>query len=98
MQVSAVSAARIHDPSVIGSRLKTVSLKLDPETLRMIDDLQQQFSPLFVDNRSQMIRLVVKLMHQLVLTNGIQAVVVNHLSTRQHLEQRAAPRDVNTER
>jgi hypothetical protein len=78
----------------MGSQLKTVSVKLDPESIRMMDDLQQQFSPLFIDNRSQMIRLVVKLMHQIVLTNGVQAVIVNHLRTSQH----PGPRDINTER
>jgi ribonucleotide reductase beta subunit family protein with ferritin-like domain len=81
----------------MGAQKKTVSVKWDKETLRMAEDLQQWFS-LFVDGRSQMTRLVVKLVHQLVLTEGVQAVVVNHLRTRQHLEQRAAPRDVNTER
>lgn len=81
----------------MGVQLKRVTLAWDPETLRMVEDLQQQFS-LFVENRSQTTRLVVKLMHQIVLTNGVQAVIVNHLRTSQHLEQRAGPRDVNTER
>lgn len=81
----------------MGVQLKTVSVKWDAETLRMMKDLQQQFS-LFVTNRSQATRLVVKLMHQIVLTNGVQAVVVNHLRTSQYLKQRAEPRDVNTER
>jgi hypothetical protein len=61
----------------MGIHLKSVTVKLDPETLRIFDELQQQFSP-FVDNRSQMIRLVVKLMHRIVSTNGVLAVVVNH--------------------
>jgi len=77
--------------------LPTVSVKWDPETLRMCNELQAAFA-LFVDNRSQLTRLLVKIVHQLVLTNGVEAVVVNHLRTSEQLKQRAAPRDINSER
>jgi hypothetical protein len=42
--------------------MKAVKVKLDPETIHMFDELQQQFSLFRRQPRSD-VRLVVKLMH-----------------------------------
>lgn len=62
----------------MGIQLKTVSVKWDPDTLRMCDDLQEKFSP-FVEGRSQTSRLVVKLMYRIVSTEGTVQVITKYL-------------------
>lgn len=52
----------------MGVTLKTVSVKWDPETLRMCDELQEKFST-FVEGRSQLTRLIVRLIHRSVCTD-----------------------------
>lgn len=58
----------------MGITLKTVSVKWDPETVRMSDELQAQFAP-FVEGRSQLTRLAIKKLYADVSTHGTLAVI-----------------------
>jgi len=62
----------------LGVEMKTVSLKLSEQTMRQVDELQHAFSP-FTENRSQVFRVVVEIMHSLVFTKGTLKAFVERL-------------------
>jgi hypothetical protein len=62
----------------VGIEMRTVSLKLSEQTMRQVDDLQNAFAP-FTENRSQVFRVVVEIMHSLVFTKGTLKAFVDRL-------------------
>lgn len=62
----------------MGITLKTVSVKWDPETIRMSDELQANFAP-FIEGRSQLTRLAISIVHKIVNTHGTVHVMTQHL-------------------
>lgn len=62
----------------MGVEMKTVSLKLNEKTMKQIDELQVALHP-FTENRSQVFRVVVDVMHSLVFTKGTLKLLVERL-------------------
>jgi hypothetical protein len=62
----------------MGVEMKSVSLKLSEETMKQVDELRAAFHP-FTENRSQVFRVVVEIMHSLVFTKGTLKSIVERL-------------------
>jgi hypothetical protein len=58
--------------------MRSVSLKLSEETMKQVDELRAAFHP-FTENRSQVFRVVVEIMHSLVFTKGTLKSIVERL-------------------
>jgi hypothetical protein len=73
-----VSSSSVDGGGKVGYEMKTVSLKLNEQTMRQVDDLQNAFAP-FTENRSQTFRVAVEIMHSLVFTKGTLKALVDRL-------------------
>ena len=62
----------------MGVEMRTVSLKLSEQTLKQVDELRAAFSP-FTENRSQVFRVLVEIVHSLVFTTGNLKALVERL-------------------
>ena len=62
----------------VGIEMRTVSLKLSEETMKQVDELRDAFHP-FTENRSQVFRVIVDIMHSLVFTKGTLKSIVERL-------------------
>jgi len=62
----------------VGIEMRTVSLKLSEQTMKQVDELRDAFHP-FTENRSQVFRVVVEIMHSLVFTKGTLKSIVERL-------------------
>jgi hypothetical protein len=62
----------------VGIEMRTVSLKLSEETMKQVDELRDAFHP-FTENRSQVFRAIVDIMHSLVFTKGTLKSIVERL-------------------
>ena len=62
----------------MGVEMRTVSLKLSEETMKQVDELRDAFHP-FTENRSQVFRVIVDIMHSLVFTKGTLKTIVERL-------------------
>lgn len=73
----------------MGVELKTVTVRWDPETVRMSDELQASFAAL-VENRSQLNRLAIRKLHADVMRDGTVAVIASYLQGL-HCKTSASP-------
>jgi len=62
----------------MGVEMKTVSLKLSEQTMKQVDELRDAFWP-FTENRSQVFRVLVEIVHSLVFTKGTLKAIVERL-------------------
>lgn len=68
----------------MGVEMQKVTLKWDEETLRFSDELQERFAP-FAENRSQLSRIVYRIMHKIVRTQGTIQTLCEHLQDSHRL-------------
>lgn len=62
----------------MGIEMRSVSLKLSEETMKQVDELRDAFHP-FTENRSQVFRVMIEIMHSLVFTKGTLKSIVERL-------------------